>query len=113
SYIAGIVLTGVALSITAILASRYSKELPKKRIWESLEALEDRKRQTEEDYDALREKLAAANNDIEEGQRWHTWLQENEARIGELKRQEQLLIETEGKLATKNEELVKVEETIR
>jgi len=112
-YISGFAITGVVLAITSILATRYHRELPKKPILESIEVLEERKRQTEKDYDALRERLVAALHDIEEGQRWKDWMQENEARIGELKRDEQLLIETESQLANKREELIKQEEILR
>ncbi len=113
AYVAGLASTGVVLATTMILAARYHRELPKKPIVESIEALEERRRQTAIEYDVLREKLAAAQHDIHEGERWKTWVQDQQLRIEELKREEQLLHDVESKVANLKEEQSKVEQTIR
>ena len=112
-YILGIVLTALVLAISIHLGLRWQRELPKKPIYESLEALDQKLREKQTDYDELRETLFEAKDIIEQHDRKKAWLEANREYILDLERKAEELREVEDKLAGAVENRDKVLEEVR
>jgi len=95
---AGLAASMVANVMAVYQGNRYRKWLPKRDVYESLEALQLRLSDKEEEYDLLREKLYEANATITEAESQRTWMEKTREDVAELHNQEKELRDIEQKI---------------
>ena len=99
----------IVVALTVYQGIRYQRWLPKRDVYESLEALKLKAEEAQLEYDVLRENLFNANQTIQQAEERERWIQETQEQVAELENAKREFDDCDRKLVERRAELEDIE----